>query len=208
MPECTATVVLIWTLGLGSMALADDAPHPICRVLLVDEQNEREDLALEVELADSVLTAYEEIFVLLDGLWKNDALERMLYLKGKHDRDVAKLDKERREILLERQDALLDQYRLLCIEDASNQVYDRAYEHYLKAECDRLQKRVEIARVDLEYFLILLESVLDLRENDVATRPDVILSELQVADARRRLADGERRLGLCRPDGDAAKPAP
>jgi len=204
----TTVVVLIWTLGLGSMVLAGDDSHPVCRVLLLEEQSERDDLALEVELADSWLKAYEEIFVLFDGLWKHDAVERMLYLKSKHDRDLAKLEKEHQAVLLERQDALLDQYRLFCSEDASKAAHGRAHTRYLKADCDGLAKRVEIARVDLEYSLVLLDSQLDLRKNHVATRQAVIQAEYEAEEARRRLADGERRVRQCRPDGEAPKPAP
>ena len=41
----TTVVVLIWTLGLGSMVLAGDDSHPVCRVLLLEEQSERDDLS-------------------------------------------------------------------------------------------------------------------------------------------------------------------
>jgi hypothetical protein len=210
----TFLIVLGVTILAGPVSLGDDPIHPYCRLLLREEAGEREDLELAVELAASERVATEEIFGLLDGLWKNDAVQRLVYLAGKHDRDVAKLAYERQGLLLERQDALIDQLRLVCGETPSEDLsesdrlaYDRAHARYLKADCGRLAKQTEMARVDLAYRQELLESMRDLRENDVATRQDVILAERDLAKARQRLEQGGPRVERCRSEFEALEAA-
>jgi hypothetical protein len=194
-----------------SVSLCDDPSHPFCRLLLQEERNEREDLELAVDLAASDLAAAEQIYQLFEGLWKNDAVERLLYLRGKHARDVAKLDHERLLLLLDRQDALIVQLRLACSESSSGELskderlaYDRAHARYLKADCGRLTKEIAIAQVDLTYMQEFLNSVRDLRENDVATRQDVILAERDVEQARKRLEQGGLRTARCPNEHEAA----
>ena len=201
----TALLVLLSVvLAAFSPLIAEDPSHPLCRLLLREEQAERDDLELEVGLAGAELTAAEEIFKLLDQLWKDDAVERILFLAGKHDRDAAKLEQEHRALLVERQDALIDQYRLLCdapsgeIAEERRAAVERTYQRYLGLECDRLAKEVAIARVDLAYRQEVLVSVRDLRENSVATRQDVVLAERNVELARKRNEHGSRRVENCR----------
>ena len=191
-------------LGAFQLLVAEDPSHPLCRLLLQEERSERDDLELDVELAGTELVAAEEIFGLLDRLWKEDAVERILYLAGKHDRDAAKLEREHRTLLLERQDALIEQYRLLCdlpsgeIAEEKRSAVDRTYLRYLSLDCDRLAKEVAIAQIDLAYRQEVLESVRDLRKNDVATRQDVVLAERNVELARKRNEQGGRRVEACR----------
>lgn len=210
-PIATCLIVLGVMTIFPSASLCDDPAHPFCRLLLQEERNEREDLELAVDLAASEAVATEEIFRLLEGLWKNDAIERLLYLRGKHSRDVTKLEHERKVLLLERQEALIDQLRLVCSETPSAELsedersaYDRAHARYSKADCGRLAKETAIARVDLTYSQEVLDSVRDLRENDVATRQDVILAELDVEQARQRLEQGDVRTARCRKELDTA----
>jgi len=200
----TKSVLLGVLLGAFQPLLAEEPSHPLCRVLLQEEQSERDDVELSVELAGTELVAAEEIFRLLDRLWKDDAVERILFLRGKHDRDAAKLEREHRALLLERQDALIDQYRLLCdvpsseISEEQRAAIERKYLRYLNLDCDRLSKEVAIAQVDLAYLQEVLESVRDLRENAVATRQAVVLAERDVARARQRNEQGSRRVESCR----------
>ena len=42
-----------------------------------------EDARLEVDLARSAFAAYEKIFALIERLWEDDAIERLVYSKGK-----------------------------------------------------------------------------------------------------------------------------
>jgi hypothetical protein len=178
-------------------ALADDGA---CKVLMLEEQNDREDYALALDLADDELVAAQEIYELLEALWKNDAVQRLSYVTGKHDRDAAKLAKERDALLLERQDALIEQLRSACGSSSSDDGdgFGRAHEKYVKADCGRLSKEAALAQVDLEYEKEVLASFRDLRENDVATAQDVILSERDVAMARKRLESSRTRADACR----------
>jgi len=179
------------------VALADAR---VCEILLLEEQNDREDFALVLALADDELIAAQEIFELLDALWKSDAVERLSYLTGKHDRDAAKLAKERDALLLERQDALIEQLESVCGGSSADEDngFARAHGRYVKADCDRLSKETALAQVDLEYEKEVLASFRDLRENDVATAQDVILSERDVAMARKRLESSRTRAEACR----------
>jgi hypothetical protein len=194
-------LVLAWPATL----LADDAPHPLCRFILHDERTERDDLELEVGLARSELDAAEQIFLLLDDLWKNDAVERLLFSRGKHDRDVAALELERRRLLLERQVAIVEQYDLFCgavfadrVTDEDRRAMDVAHRRYRKADCDALAVSVAIAASDLEFQREVLASVVDLRRNDVATRQDVILAERDVEMTEKRQEQAKRRVQRCR----------
>ena len=207
-PRRVSTTTLLVLLGVVLAAfpplVAEDPSHPLCRLLLREEQSERDDLELDVGLAGAELTAAEEIFKLLDRLWKDDAVERILFLAGKHKRDAAKIEQEHRALLVERQEALIDQYRLLCdassgeISEEKRAAVERMYLRYLGLDCDRLAKEVAIAQVDLAYQQEVLKSVRDLRENSVATRQDVVLAERNVELARKRNEQGSRRVETCR----------
>lgn len=206
----SVSIALVLLAISPSGSLGDDPPRPICRLVLQEERDEREDLALAVELAAAELAAAEQIYELAEGLWKNDAIARLLYLDGKHTRDVAKLDHERLLLLLERQDALIDQLRLACGDRVSGELsqderraYDLAHARYVKADCGRLDKLSAIARVDLAYRQEVLASMRDLRENDVATRQDVIWAERDVEQAGKRLEDGGLRAARCRQELEA-----
>ena len=58
--------------------------------------------------------------------------------------------------------------------------------------------RRKIASVNLEYNQEVLASVTDLREHDVATRPDVLLAEMDVEMAEIRLKQLTQRAKACR----------
>jgi hypothetical protein len=173
--------------------------------LLHEEQIERDDIALESELAGTRRAAAEEIYGLLVKLWEDDAVERMLYLLGKHERDVAVLESQRVESLLRRQEALIEQYRTFCerrssesISDEQRRAADRAFVRYRAADCEVQGKDAAIAEVDLAYLRELEASILDLRRHDVATRQDVIRAERDVRMAIQRLDEGRRRHARCR----------
>ncbi len=204
--------IVIAALAVGALALGaaavEDPPHPLCRLLLHEEQREREELELALTLARSKLVAQEEIFVLLDGLWKIQAVERLVYLTGKHDRDLGKLEVERQRLLVESQDAYLEQYRIYCdalatgkpLTDVQTKAIALGWARYLRAECDGLAWEQSAAEVDLEYEQEFSASVRELRAGEVATRPDVIRAELEVRTAEQRLAYARGRAERCRAD--------
>jgi len=71
-----------------------------------------------------------------------DAIARMTYLEAKYDRDAARLALERADLVLQRQEALIEQYRIVCedradgeaAEEAARRI-DRAHGRYRKAHC-------------------------------------------------------------------------
>ncbi|MHC4429967.1 MAG: hypothetical protein ACYS0D_15410, partial [Planctomycetota bacterium] len=122
----------------------------------------------------------------------------------------AKLEAARSVLLLERQDALIEQCDLLyddAVSGGARSAYERAYVRYVKADCDNLSKDAEIAEVDLAYRKEVLASVRDLRENDVAPRQEVILAERNVDLARKRLGSGRLRTESCRERLERLEPA-
>ena len=66
------------------------------------------------DLAVSRLAAAESIFTLVDQLWENDAVERMVYLTAKRDHDVAEIELTRPRLLLMRREAEIEQYEVTC----------------------------------------------------------------------------------------------
>jgi hypothetical protein len=192
--------------ALAAAAEADPLPTDLCRLVLEEEQTELLDAELEVRLARSSLEAFEEIYTLIEGLWEGEAIERMVYLGARHDRDAARLSLESAELLLERQRALIDQVRLLCEAPPRDEpageregALDAAFRRYLRADCSARAKAVESAKVSLEFRQQWLESTLELRAGEVATKTQVILARLEVEHDAQRLRDAQRRLEACRP---------
>ena len=199
--------MMLCVLGTGATPVSstsDETIAPACRFLLYEEQVERQEIALDLDLAQSESAAAQEIFTLLDKLWKNDAVERLLYLAGKHDRDVTRLDVERKQMLLERQDALIEHYSLLCeaatSEDSENQrgAVDEAFLRYRQADCTVRAREIAMAEVELEYAREVLVSYRDLREHDVASRQQIIFAERDFEMAQKRLAQSKARHEQCR----------
>jgi len=207
-------------LALGAGSLGADDLLPPCVVVLHEERIEREDAERELEVARSAVAAYEQIFALIQGLWEADAIDRMSYLRGKHDYAAAKLALEQAALVVERQKALEEQVRLICEAAAAGKsaadrarALESAGRAYRQADCDSRAKAIEVARVNLEFNRQFLASVHELREGQVATRQDVILAELDVEQEEKRLADATRRSEACRrelgqAEGGAREPSP
>ena len=185
-------------------ARAADTLFPgICSVVRHEERIERENAELEVDVARSTVAAFGQIFELIEGLWAAEAIDRMSYLKGKYDYEAAKLALEQAELIVTRQKALEQQYRLYCEAGGSAaaeraRAFERASAAYRKADCDQRAKAIDVARTNLEFNRQFLASVRELREGQVATRQDVIRAELDVEREQKRLADAERRTETCR----------
>lgn len=183
---------------------ADEAVRPICPLALHQARTDLDEVRLEVVVAGTKLRAAERILVLLDDLWKEEAVQRIVYLAGKHDRDAARLDLERREFLVTRQQAHLDQIDALCEslktgsapKEARSNV-QQSHRRYRRADCDAISRSLAIAEVDLEYDREVLASVRDLRENQVATEQEVILAERNLEMTGQRLEDARKRLSRC-----------
>ena len=197
---CALTCALLGRLPV----LAQDEFAALCPFFLHERQSELEDLELAIQLDQTRLELAEEIFVLLDGLWKNDAVQRLVYLAGKHHRDVAKVSLERARRRLERQQAVVEQYGLICstlftAEGAAEQrrALEQAYQRYLEADCEVRVLDVAVIEVNLGHHQENLKSALDLRRNDVASQQQVILAERDVELMLKQLAHTRQRAAGC-----------
>ena len=189
---------------VSSVTTAAVDVHPICPLVLHQEQVNREERELAVDLAVSHLAASESIFTLVDQLWKDDAVERMVYLTVKHDHEVAEIEVRRQRLLLKRQEAVVEQYTSVCSPAGAEETaagrparLDEARRLYLQVDCHRIGKDLAIAEVDLTYLSELLASVRDLRKHEVATRLDVIRAERDLEMARKRVDHQGRRVQEC-----------
>lgn len=214
----SATPLLLW--GVLFVSAADQAPPAqqpaslICPLILQQEQFYRDELELDHQLTLLDQRATERIYTLLDDLMKRDAVERLVYLRGKHDRDVSRIDHDRARIKLERQESVLEQYRIVCDaisrartdDDSVRSAVDAALADFGRANCDVLANDEKRAEVDVAYFEEVLVSTRDLRANSVATEQDVILAELNVETARKSLEQARTRRTACREENREAPP--
>jgi hypothetical protein len=200
----TTLTALVFPASWPPPAAAQEGFAGLCAVLLHQEQTELEDLALTAQQDQTRLGAAEEIFMLLDELWHNDLVERLPYLGVKHRRDVAALTLERTRQQEARQLAVLEQYRLACSvpseqgQAAGNGGTIREAERYRAADCEVRTLDVAMFEVDLEYQQELLRSALSLRQNDVASRQQVLFAERDVELTQEELGLARRRAAACR----------
>ncbi len=200
----TALCVLNCVLLSQFPVLAHDGLAALCPFFLHETQTELADLELAVQLDETRLELAEEIFVLLDGLWKIDAVERLTYLAVKHHRDVAKISLERARRRLERQQAVVEQYRLVCSALFSEErapekrrALEQAYQRYLDSDCEVRALDVAVIEVNLGHLQENLKSALDLRENEIVSRQQVILAERDVELMLKRLEQARQRAARC-----------
>jgi len=182
---------------------ARDAATSICPLVAHEEAVELQDAQLEVVLARSSFAAFEEIYGLIAGLYKADAIDRMRYRRAKYDRDAAELSLERADLILARQEALIGQLTVLCgqsdgdADEVRRREIRELYLLYRRADCDQQAKAVEVAETNLIFNRQWLESIIDLRDQ-VSTRQDLIMAELDVELEERRRDDAIRRTETCR----------
>lgn len=184
---------------------AQDLAVPVCELVIRDELAELEDARIAVDLAKSSFAAYEKILKMIEGLWEAETIPRMDYIKARYERDAAKLELERADLILERQAALVEQYRLICDGAGSGSgtrrwtsAIRKGYLRYRRADCDSLAKAIEVAATNLEFNREFLKNILELRQQNVATNTQVILAELDVELEEKSLADAKRRTTICR----------
>lgn len=182
---------------------AEELPAPVCELVLHDQLTQLADARIAVDLARSDFAAYERIFAMIQGLRDAKTLPEMDYLKARYDRDAARLTLEQADLLLGRQDALVEQVRLLC-GGAGNGKRDKAgairdaHLRYLRMDCEATAKAVDIADTRLEYHREYLRKIAKLRSESFATHTQVILAELDVEREEKNLADARTRTGACR----------
>jgi len=198
--------VLALGLVLGAFPAHADASRALCELHLHQGKVRLDERTLDIELARSRSEAAEAIFKLVDQLWANDAVKRIVYVAAKHDRDVGQLELKRRELLSIRQEAEVEYHASLCDADVASEVRGRARARYEQADCHRIGKELAIAELGLAYHNELLASVLDLRENAVGTAQDVIRARRDVEFASHRVEHHARRVEACTQSGASAGP--
>ncbi len=205
MSKCTHRVWLLFLCiaVFPFSSQSQDFTDSVCRVAVYDEYVELEDSRIAVDLSRSRVEAYEKIFKMVEGLWEGKTIPRMDYIEAKYDLDAAKLQLERNGLILDRQAALLEQYRLICSEedyegDDRKDTVREYYMKYRKADCDAQAKGIEVAETNLEYNREYLENILKLRRENFATNTQVVLAELDVALEEKSLEDARRRTSICR----------
>lgn len=197
---CALTCMILRPLPL----VAQDGIAALCPLYLEQTQTELEDLELAVQLDETRLEVAEEIFALLDELWRNDLVERLPYLAVKNNRDVAAVSLERARRQLDRQQAVLEQYRLACSAPSAQdqpshdgRTPEEAHQRYLDADCHVRMLDVAVFEVDLEYHQEILRSALDLRQDDIASRQQVLFAERDVQVTLKRLEKARQRVVRC-----------
>ena len=202
MATALCALTCVW---LGQLpVLAHDGLVALCPFVLDERQTELDDLELAVQLDQTRLELAEEIFVLLDGLWENDAVERLTYLEGKHHRDVAKISLKRARRRLERQQAVVEQYRLVCSAPFAEErapekrrAIEQAYQRYLDSDCEVRALDVAVIEANLRHHQENLKSALDLRKDEIVSREQVILAERDVELMRKELEQARQRASRC-----------
>ena len=205
LPIVTALGVLVCALATPLPASAQEGFDGLCALLLHESQVELEDSGLAVSNNETRLAVDQEIFELVDGMWQNDLIERLPYLAIKHRRDVSEVTLQQSLLRRERQQASLDQYRISCLSGSEQQetgedsgTIDEARERYITAECSLRELDVQVAQINLEYHEVLLESQQSLRQNDIASRQQVLFAERDVEFDRQALTLAEQRVATCR----------
>ena len=183
-------------------AIAQDLPASFCDVVIYDKNVELEDSRIAVDLAKSNYEAYLRIFEMIESLWEGKTIPRMDYIKARYDRDASRLELERANLILDRQAALVKQYRLICDRTESEREKKQsdirtAYLLYRRADCASLAKGVDVSATNLEFNREYLKIILELRNQNNATHTQVILAELDVELEEKSHADAQRRAASC-----------
>jgi len=204
---------LLLSTAASSLAAPHAAPA-VCDLVLAEERFERDDFELDVQLTLSEREAAGKIFDLVDALWKRQAIEEIVFLRARHDRDATRIDYDRARHVLERKEASLVQLAAVCEAagggakaDAARRKADKAFDRYRLASCEVLADDERRAATDLSFSEALLESVRDLRANNVAAEQDVIIAQRDVEKATERLEQARRRVGICREETKGLRPA-
>jgi len=199
---------LVFPVGLALLgplpALAQSGLDLLCPLLLFERETELDDLELAIHLDETQLKLANELYEFQDGLWKQDMTERLVYLAAKHHRDVAEVSVERAKKRLERQQALVEEYRLVCDslaaggngEDRSRAIAE-AHRRYLARDCEVRELDVAVIKVNLGHHQENLQSARDLRKNDIASREQVMYAERDVEMMLEELEQARKRAEHC-----------
>lgn len=198
------TASIVSALVGSSVTTAGEGVLPICSLALHQEEVNRVEQELAVDLAASRLAAAESVFNMADQPREAEGVERMVYRKIKHERDVAEIEVKRQRLLLMRQEAEVELYVSICSPLGSDETTadrqtgrDEALRRYLQVDCHRIGKDLAIAEIDLTYLSEVLANVRELREHNEATNQDVIHAERDIEMAAKRVDHHGQRVRLC-----------
>ncbi|ANM31095.1 hypothetical protein ABI59_18220 [Acidobacteria bacterium Mor1] len=188
---------IVFSLAIGFAFSIVSSSTATCDVLIADERVQLADHALEVRLAEARLSAFEDIYALIDGLWQREAIERMVWLEAKYERDAARVALERAGLVLERQEFLVERLAATCRGAKGSAEARRGYR---ALQCAQLERAIAEAGIDLEFQREWLASVQRLREGSAATATaqDVIRARLEVSLCEIRLEDARKRQASCK----------
>jgi hypothetical protein len=210
--RATLVVLLVSQFAVGGLlALERTVARADCRVLLIEESIFRDQLVDELERSRIESESTQQIFELLDGLWANQAVERLAWLAGKNDRDQTAIELRIHRALLDRQNARIARLELICGEasEGREDQLEALFREYEAAHCRVLAERVEAARAMVDYHREVLDSVRDLYENELAARQDIIRAERDLAISAgqfERASARHERFVPCREDKPADAP--
>jgi hypothetical protein len=192
-------LLVLLAVSFCGVAQAEDRSALLCRLLLAQSGIDVDERELEIRQAETEQEAAAEIFTLVDSLWKNQVVERLIFLGARHSKDVTRLSVARQKSALQRDLAAREQYLALCGpgDHKAGRSVDEAFLGYRQADCDLRGLDVEIAKVELAFREEVRDSVLDLRKNDVATRQEVIRAERDVKLVRQELDSALSRSQTC-----------
>ncbi len=202
----------------GGDARADEPANRTCAARVAEAEFDLEERREDEKLAPILSGANQAIFDLLEPLWEAKSTERLRYLKGKHDRDVAQLQVERARIETERAAAKLDVLRGECFDskDGNSQGGgqgdgkggESSLSEYDVLGCALVRKNKDIASVDLDYAREKHDAIAELRSREFATEQSLILAKYDVERAEAKLTARNARVAECKKPKTRAKREP
>lgn len=195
-----ALSVVLFAMSAPGSATAQEGFPALCALLTHQARIELEDLELAVATDVTRLEVDERIFALLDELWQNELIERLIYQAVKHRRDSSAISVQVGQARVSRQQAVLEQHRLACREagagDTSASLAD-LQAGYDTADCSIRQLEVQQFEVDLAYQQEVLTSARNLRQSDIASVQQVLTAERDVDLTQQRLELAMERAARC-----------
>lgn len=204
-----AIIAIIVSCALGALMLiprgaaAQVSLEELCTVLRDQERVELEDLEVAVQVHREEALLAEDLFEMADRLWNADLLGTAELLGAEYDRDAAHVVLELAQREVDRQQAVLDQYQLVCSTPSTQEdplalsTMEQARERYLAADCAVRELEVALGEIDLEYQDEALTRSRELLEHDIVTRRQALFPERDLNVARYRLDLARQRAARC-----------
>lgn len=187
-PSCVVSSSLA-ALLLAAPAVAGAPVDELCATAVAEARFDLKQLREQEELAPVQRDADQAVFDLLESLWETHSTERLRYLAGRHARDRSLALVDRAAIVRERQEAKLDVLEGECLEPGHDSAAARA--RYEELSCDLVHEDEEVASLDRDYWQEVIESLEELRSQELV--PEQRLIDARYALASARIAQRARR---------------